>query len=123
MIAKLVTAKELAQRYALHPKTVWKYARCGLLPKINLARRCIRFDLEKCDAALERRSTRGSVLIPMCALIFAANLLPINLAFLATKWQQVSHERRSTGFLNRLSRFNSGWGHVLFRAARVAPAQ
>jgi predicted DNA-binding transcriptional regulator AlpA len=53
---KLYTAKEIALRYGLHPKTVWKYARIGILPKVQMARRCVRFDFAECDAVLKRRT-------------------------------------------------------------------
>lgn len=59
MEPKLVSAKELAIRYGLHPKTVWKYARLGTLPKVQVARRCVRFEVAECDAVLKRRTFKS----------------------------------------------------------------
>ncbi len=82
---KLMTAKEIAVRYALHPKTVWKYARIGLLPRIKLARRCVRFDIEVCDAALKRRMSGGfSTLFTHLFTLTTAILLAFLVAEMAT---------------------------------------
>lgn len=56
MSAKLISAKELAQRYSVSAKTVRKWARCAFLPVVRLNCRCIRFDLEKCDEVINRRT-------------------------------------------------------------------
>lgn len=56
MIAKLVTKKEIAARYSIHPKTVEKWADAGIIPVVKINRRCVRFDLDKCDRAMERRA-------------------------------------------------------------------
>jgi hypothetical protein len=56
--AKLITKKELAVRYSAHRKTIEKWCDCGILPKVVINRRCVRFDVEKCDRAMDRR-TRG----------------------------------------------------------------
>jgi predicted site-specific integrase-resolvase len=56
MTAKLVSAKELAARYSVAPKTVRKWARCKLLPVVKFNCRCIRFDVEKCDEVVYRRT-------------------------------------------------------------------
>jgi hypothetical protein len=56
MNAKLVTKKEIAARYSVHPKTVEKWADAGIIPVVKINRRCVRFDLNKCDLAMERRT-------------------------------------------------------------------
>ncbi len=56
VIAKLVTKKEIAARYSVHPKTVEKWANAGIIPIVKINRRCVRFDLSKCDLAMERRT-------------------------------------------------------------------
>ncbi len=56
MNPKLVSAKELAARYSLSPKTVRKWAASGLLPVVRLNNRCLRFDVEECDAVIKRRT-------------------------------------------------------------------
>ncbi len=53
---KLVTKKEIAARYSAHPKTVEKWVDAGIIPVVKINSRCVRFDLEKCDAAMERRT-------------------------------------------------------------------
>jgi hypothetical protein len=57
--AKLITKKELAVRYSAHRKTIEKWVDCGILPKVVINRRCVRFDVEKCDRALDRRTRHG----------------------------------------------------------------
>jgi hypothetical protein len=113
MTPKLISAKELAVRYSLHPKTVWKYARCGLLPSVRMAARCVRFDVEKCDLALDRRS-RGFITIAQSTVI----LWPFLVAILATVWLPFSPEREATAFLNRGYGFDFHWGHHLFARAK-----
>lgn len=52
---KLVDAKTLAFRYGVAKKTIMKWASTGFLPSHRLSRRCTRFDLISCDAAIEKR--------------------------------------------------------------------
>jgi predicted site-specific integrase-resolvase len=59
MTPKLITAKELAHRYSVHLKTVYDWSDRGILPVIKINKRCVRYDVEKCDAALERRTRRS----------------------------------------------------------------
>jgi predicted site-specific integrase-resolvase len=40
VIAKLVTKKEIAARYSVHPKTVEKWADAGIIPIVKINRRC-----------------------------------------------------------------------------------
>lgn len=54
--ATLVTKKFLAARYSVHRKTIEEWVSCGILPVIRVNARCLRFDLEECDAAMKRRS-------------------------------------------------------------------
>jgi DNA-binding transcriptional regulator YhcF (GntR family) len=53
----LLSAKELAVVLHVHPKTVQKYAQNRIIPVIKITKRCVRFDLEKCLEALNRRTT------------------------------------------------------------------
>ncbi len=56
MQIKLISAKELAARYSVSAKTIRKWARCQLLPVTRLGKRCLRFDVEKCDELVRRRT-------------------------------------------------------------------
>jgi predicted site-specific integrase-resolvase len=58
MNPKLVSVKEIAARYSVAAKTVRRWATIGLLPTVRFNCRCIRFDVEKCDAIVNKR-TRG----------------------------------------------------------------
>jgi hypothetical protein len=95
MTAKLVSAKELAVRYSVAPKTVRKWARCSVLPVVRLTARCLRFDVEKCDEILGRR-TRISGHLLTCTLVLTSVLSsPFGIAILATKWPHFSHPRET----------------------------
>jgi len=59
MTPKLVSKKELAARFSVHPKTIEKWVDAGILPKVRINPRCVRFDLARCDLAMDRRSTSG----------------------------------------------------------------
>jgi predicted site-specific integrase-resolvase len=52
-----VSAKELGQVYGVHYKTIHDWADAGIIPAIKITKRCVRFDLQKCREALERRTT------------------------------------------------------------------
>jgi hypothetical protein len=92
---KLISAKELAVRYSVAPKTVRKWARCSVLPVVKLTARCLRFDVEKCDEILARR-TRISGHISTCALIATGVLLsPFLIALLATNWPHFPNPRET----------------------------
>jgi hypothetical protein len=92
---KLISAKELAVRYSVAPKTVRKWARCSVLPVVKLTARCLRFDVEKCDDILARR-TRISGHISTCALIVTGVLLsPFLIALLATNWPHFPNPRET----------------------------
>jgi hypothetical protein len=73
MTAKLVTAKDLAARYSTHLKTIYKWTYCGILPVIRINRRCVRFDVEKCDRSLERRTRNLGLTIAMLLHFWLAN--------------------------------------------------
>lgn len=53
---KLLSASQLATRYGVRPKTIRTWARRRILPVIQLSSRCLRFDPQACDAALDRRN-------------------------------------------------------------------
>jgi excisionase family DNA binding protein len=53
-MAKLVSAKELADYVGVHVKTLLKWVRAGVLPVIRLSKRCLRFDLEVCVKIIKR---------------------------------------------------------------------
>jgi hypothetical protein len=76
MEAKLISAKQLAVRYSVSAKTVRKWARTSLLPVVRLNCRCIRFDIEKCDSIIDRRTRGGSVRIGLL-VAYTAILLPL----------------------------------------------
>ena len=48
----LVSSGELALRLNLHPRTILKWARRGMLPKVQLSPTCVRFNLEECTAII-----------------------------------------------------------------------
>ena len=52
-MAKLVSAKELADYLKVHVKTVRKWARAGIIPVIKLSKRCLRFDLAECERIIK----------------------------------------------------------------------
>lgn len=51
---ELLTASELAERLAVRPSTVRKWARQGRIPEVCLSPKVRRFDYEAVVAALER---------------------------------------------------------------------
>ena len=57
-MVKRVSAKELAERLSLDEKTVLKYSRCGILPRTQFTKRCVRFDLEECERIIRGLTTR-----------------------------------------------------------------
>ena len=56
MTPKLISAKELGERYSVSSKTIRNWALSSFLPAVRLSSRCVRFDLEQCDAAIKRRT-------------------------------------------------------------------
>ncbi len=52
MKAPLVYAKELAPRLNVDHKTVLKWARNGILPRVVFTKRCVMFDVEECEKAI-----------------------------------------------------------------------
>jgi predicted DNA-binding transcriptional regulator AlpA len=84
MTAKLISAKDVAQRYSIHVKTVYKWTYRKVLPVVKISRNCVRYDVEKCDAALERRTRKICLTI---TLLFGV-LLQSVLANSATSVQQ-----------------------------------
>jgi hypothetical protein len=57
-IQKLVDVHHLALRYGVSPRCIQKWKEAGLIPYHKLGRRCVRFDLVKCDEALARYEKR-----------------------------------------------------------------
>ena len=64
MNQKLVSAKQLAERYSVHHTTIRKWVRTGMLPVVHINSRCIRFDLEQCDAVIKRRTKNPRLVQP-----------------------------------------------------------
>jgi predicted site-specific integrase-resolvase len=54
---KLISAKELGVVCGVHAKTIHEWADAGIIPAIKITQRCVRFDLDKCLEALNRRTT------------------------------------------------------------------
>jgi hypothetical protein len=52
--AKWATRQQLAARYNVHPRTVDEWRKAGNLPAFIYGRRIVRFDLEACDAWIDR---------------------------------------------------------------------
>jgi hypothetical protein len=59
---KLATTNALAKRYAISPRQVQKMTEQGVFPAVRIARRCLRYDLAACDAAMDKFSTRAACL-------------------------------------------------------------
>jgi excisionase family DNA binding protein len=59
---KLVTTKEIADRYGVHPKTVLKWVNARVLPVVRINRRCIRFDIPTCDGIMKNRTQFAAAL-------------------------------------------------------------
>jgi hypothetical protein len=103
MSAKFVTTKDLAARYSVHHRTIAKWVRCRILPVVKINRRCVRFDVQKCDEILDKRTRLSGLVFTPFLLLCTVILLPFYLAFAATEWQQIPHEREGTAFVNRWS--------------------
>lgn len=50
---RLVTKRHLAERYAVSPRTITSWLRTRRLPHYRLNARCLRFDVDACDRALD----------------------------------------------------------------------
>lgn len=59
---KLVTTNTLARRYELSPRQIQLMTSNGLLPVVKLGRRCTRYPITECDAALAKFQTRAACL-------------------------------------------------------------
>jgi hypothetical protein len=51
---RLVTSDDLAKRYNVSRRTIQVWVQRGLLPVIAISKRCLRFDIRKCDKALAK---------------------------------------------------------------------
>jgi excisionase family DNA binding protein len=60
---RLLTAREVAERFGVSTETILRWARRGDLPSVHLSNRAIRFGAAAIDAWTEARATpaRGSV--------------------------------------------------------------
>ena len=52
----------LARRYSVSSRQIQKWRTAGILPAVNLGRRCLRFDVAACDAELAKFQTRCACL-------------------------------------------------------------
>jgi hypothetical protein len=59
---KLVKIHELARRYDVSVRCIQKWTSAGILGVHKFGRRCVRYDVAKCDAAIERFQTRAACL-------------------------------------------------------------
>lgn len=50
----------LARRYSVSSRQIQKWRTAGILPAVNLGRRCLRFDIISCDTALECFTVRAA---------------------------------------------------------------
>lgn len=60
----LLTAEELAVRLRVKPDTVRGWARRGMIPRLQLSSKVIRYDLHSVVAALTGQARRGGLSIP-----------------------------------------------------------
>ncbi|MFH1418772.1 MAG: helix-turn-helix domain-containing protein [Planctomycetota bacterium] len=56
---ELLTAKELAERLRVRPETVRVWSRRGLIPRVQLSPKVIRYDLTAVVDALTRQQGKG----------------------------------------------------------------
>ncbi len=56
-MGKLVSAKELAPLLDVDDKTLLKWARNGILPRIVFSKRCVKFDPDECRKAIAKRTS------------------------------------------------------------------
>ena len=49
---KYVSGSFLATRYGLHPKVIHKFGVNGILPRVRVGTRSLRYDLAECDALI-----------------------------------------------------------------------
>jgi len=59
---KLVTTDSLARRYEVSARQIQLWTTNGLLPVVKLGRRCVRYPITECDAALAKFQTRAACL-------------------------------------------------------------
>jgi predicted site-specific integrase-resolvase len=59
----LVSTKEIAARYSVHPKTVLKWVRAKILPVVRINKRCIRFNVTACDKIMNHRTSLSPNLV------------------------------------------------------------
>lgn len=58
--AALTTTRGLAERYSISPRQVQKFVESGVFPTVRMGRRCLRFDVAECDAAIELFKVRAA---------------------------------------------------------------
>jgi predicted DNA-binding transcriptional regulator AlpA len=51
---RLVTAEELAAKFAMSPKSVRRKAKEGIFPFVRLSRRMVRYPLAECEAIMQK---------------------------------------------------------------------
>jgi hypothetical protein len=56
---KLVSTDSLARRYEVSARQIQLWTTNGLLPVVKLGRRCVRYPVAECDAALAKFQTRA----------------------------------------------------------------
>lgn len=56
---EVLTAEELAERLRVRPGTVREWARRGVIPRLALSPKVIRFELDAVLAALAKRTGKG----------------------------------------------------------------
>ena len=59
MTENLLTTEELAERLAVSPSTIVKWAKAGRIPEVRPSRRVRRFDCAEVVAALKRTRHHG----------------------------------------------------------------
>jgi excisionase family DNA binding protein len=61
MVTDLITADELAQRLAVKRSTINNWVKLGLIPRIMINNKTIRFSWERVQAALQRLEEQSEV--------------------------------------------------------------
>lgn len=58
MTEDLLTTEELAERFAVSPRTIIEWAKAGLIPEVRLSHRIRRFDFAEVVTAVKERGRK-----------------------------------------------------------------
>jgi len=58
--ARFADTVTLARHFSVSVRQIQKWTSAGILPVHKISRRCVRYDVAKCDAAIDKFQTRGA---------------------------------------------------------------